>query len=84
MLPLLLLACSSGGAAAAPLTVAAARLDAMDGWETTDKVAIDAEVDLEIEAAIIQARGSAQPAAGTALDHMYATTYPGFPAGVAE
>ena len=67
-----------------PLTVAAARLDATEGWGTTDKAAIDAEVDLAIEAAVIQARGSAQPAAGTALDHMYATTYPGFPAGVAE
>ena len=67
-----------------PLTVAAARLNTMNGWETTDKAAIDAEVDREIEDAIIQARGSALPTADTALDHMYAKTYPGFPAGVAE
>ena len=67
-----------------PLTVAAARLDEIEGWGATDKAAIDVEVGEEIEDAIIRARDSSQPQADTALDHMYAKTYPGFPAGVSE
>ena len=67
-----------------PLTLAAERLDAEDGWASGDRVAMDAEVDGEIEDAITQARDSAIPSADTALDHMYARTYPGFPAGVSE
>jgi len=67
-----------------PLTVAAARLDEKEGWGATDKAAIDVDVDEEIEDAIIRARDSSPPKAATALDHMYATTYPGFPAGVSK
>ena len=67
-----------------PLTVAAQTLDASDGWGPADRSAIDAEIDREIEAAIARARESAMPGADTARDHMYAQTYPGFPAGVSE
>jgi pyruvate dehydrogenase E1 component alpha subunit len=67
-----------------PLTVAALRLDETDGWAQGDRAAIDAEIDSEIEDAIARARDSAMPAAESALDHMYARTYPGFPAGVSE
>jgi pyruvate dehydrogenase E1 component alpha subunit len=67
-----------------PLTLAAQRLDAEDGWAPGDRVAMDAEIDVEIEDAIALARESAIPSADTALDHMYARTYPGFPAGVSE
>jgi pyruvate dehydrogenase E1 component alpha subunit len=65
-----------------PLSLAAQRLDAEDGWESGDRAAVDAEVDVEIEGAIARAGKSAVPTADTALDHMYAQTYPGFPAGV--
>ncbi len=67
-----------------PLTVTAAQLDADEGWASSDRSTIDAEIDNEIESAIANARESAFPSASTALDHMYAQTYPGFPAGVAE
>ncbi len=67
-----------------PLTVAARHLDAEDGWTQGDRTAVDEEVDAEIEEAIVRARGSAIPSADSALDHMYAQTYPGFPAGVSE
>ena len=65
-----------------PLSLAAQRLDAEDGWASGDRAAVDAEVDVEIEGAIARAGNSAVPTADTALDHMYAQTYPGFPAGV--
>lgn len=67
-----------------PLTVIAERLDTEDGWAPGDRAAVDNEVDAEIEDAIARAQESAIPAAATALDHMYAQTYPGFPAGVSE
>ena len=67
-----------------PLTAAAKRLDENEGWGATDQAAIDADVDEEIEDAITRARDSAPPKGDTALDYMYATTYPGFPAGVLE
>ena len=67
-----------------PLTLAAERLDTEDRWASGDRLAMDAEVDSEIEDAIALARDSAIPPADTALDHMYARTYPGFPAGVSE
>ena len=67
-----------------PLTLAAQRLDAEDGWASGDRAAMDAEVDVEIEDAIARASDSAIPSANTALDHMYAQTYLGFPAGVSE
>ena len=67
-----------------PLTIAAQRLDATEGWGTTDQTAIDTEVDAEIEDAIGRARACAPPGVETARDHMYARTYPGFPAGVLE
>jgi pyruvate dehydrogenase E1 component alpha subunit len=67
-----------------PLKVAARRLDETEGWGATDQAALDAEVDAEIEDAIDRARACALPGAETARDHMYAQTYPGFPAGVLE
>ncbi len=67
-----------------PLTVLAQRLDAEDGWAQGDQAAVDAEVNAEIEDAIERAGESPRPSADTALDHMYAQTYPGFPAGVSE
>ncbi len=67
-----------------PLTVAAERLDETEGWGATDRAALDADVDHEIKDAILRARDSALPGAETALDHMYAQSYPGFPAGVSE
>ena len=67
-----------------PLLIAAQRLDAEEGWAAEDRAAIDFEVDTEIEEAIARAGNSAAPLAHTALDHMYAQTYPGFPAGVTE
>ena len=67
-----------------PLTVAAQRLNDTEGWGATDRAALDAEVDAEIEDAINQARESPPPGAENARDHMYAQTYPGFPAGVSE
>ena len=67
-----------------PLTLAAQSLNAKDGWASGDRTVTDAEVDAEIEDAIAQARNSAIPSADTALEHMYARTYPGFPAGVSE
>ena len=67
-----------------PLLIAAQRLDAEEGWAAEDRAAIDFEVDTEIEKAIARASNSAAPLANTALDHMYAQTYPGFPAGVTE
>jgi len=67
-----------------PLTIAAQRLDDTDGWGATDRADLDAEVDVEIEDAIARARACALPGAETARDHMYAQTYPGFPAGVSE
>lgn len=67
-----------------PLLIAAQRLDAEEGWASEDRAAIDLEVDGEIEGAIAQASNSAPPPANTALDHMYAQTYSGFPAGVTE
>ena len=67
-----------------PLTLAAQRLEAEGGWASGDRAAIDAEVDGEIEDAIARASQSPIPSANTALDHMYARNYPGFPAGVSE
>ena len=67
-----------------PLLIAAQRLDAEEGWASEDRAAIDFEVETEIEEAIARASNSAAPLANTALDHMYAQTYPGFPAGVTE
>ena len=67
-----------------PLTIAALRLDEREGWGATDRAAIDAEVERKLESAITRARKSELPAATTALDHMYAQTYPDFPAKVSE
>ncbi len=64
-----------------PLDVLARRLDAESGWAAGDRSAIDAEVAAEIEAAIETARAAPRPDPASALDHMYARTYPGFPAG---
>ncbi len=67
-----------------PLELAARRLDAEDGWGTGDRETIDAEVEAALDRALDFARASPAPAPETALDHMYARTYPGFPAEVLE
>jgi pyruvate dehydrogenase E1 component alpha subunit len=67
-----------------PLELAARHLDEADGWAAGDRAAIDAEVETALDEALAFARASSPPAAETALEHMYARTYPGFPAGVVE
>ena len=49
-------------------------------WVEADRERVDAAVEQEIEGAIAFARNSRRPDAETALDYMYATTYPDFPA----
>ena len=51
-----------------------------DGWGPGGREEIDDEVEREIEGAIGFARNSPRPRPETALDYMYARTYPDFPA----
>jgi pyruvate dehydrogenase E1 component alpha subunit len=67
-----------------PLDLAARRLDAEDGWGSGDRDAVDSEVEAELAQALDEARAGSYPAPESARDHMYAQTYPGFPAGVSE
>ena len=50
------------------------------GWEPGGRDAVDDEIEREIEGAVGFARNSPRPRAETALDYMYADTYPDFPA----
>ncbi len=65
-----------------PLDVLASKLDAESAWASEDRNEIDADVAAEIEVAVETARAGAWPDGNSALDHMYARSYPGFPAGV--
>ena len=49
-------------------------------WTGDERIEIDAEVAREIDGALGFARNSRRPDAETALDFMYAVTYPDFPA----
>ncbi len=49
-------------------------------WRPGARAEIDAEVERELEGSIGFARNSPRPAPDTALDFMYAVTYPDFPA----
>ena len=49
-------------------------------WAPDARVEIDAEIERELEGCIGFARNSRRPDADTALDYMYAVTYPNFPA----
>ena len=50
------------------------------GWGPGGRAEVDEEVEREIEGAIGFARNSPRPRPETALDYMYARTYPDFPA----
>ena len=50
------------------------------GWGPGGRAEVDDEVELELEGAIGFARNSPRPRPETALDYMYAETYPDFPA----
>lgn len=65
-----------------PIERLAAEIDRAAGWEPGGggREAVDDEIEREIEGAVGFARNSPRPRAGTALDYMYADTYPGFPA----
>ena len=66
-----------------PLTVLAERLR-VAGVAGTELEAVDARVRERLDEATAYARASAWPDPATALDHVYATVYPGMPArGVA-
>ena len=51
-----------------------------EGWGPGGRDEVDGEVEREIEGAVGFARNSPRPRAETALDYMYADTYPDFPA----
>ena len=50
------------------------------GWGPGGREEVDEEVERELEGAIGFARNSPRPRPETALDYMYAETYPDFPA----
>jgi len=49
-------------------------------WADSDREQIDAAIDREVEGSIAFARNSRRPEPSSALDFMYAATYPDFPA----
>jgi pyruvate dehydrogenase E1 component alpha subunit len=49
-------------------------------WGADQRAVIDGEIERELEGAIGFARNSRRPDPESALEHMYATTYPGLPA----
>ena len=49
-------------------------------WAASDREVIDAAIDREVEGSIAFARNSRRPDPASALDFMYAATYPDFPA----
>ena len=63
-----------------PIERLAGELARDGGWGPDGREAVDDEVERELEGAIGFARNSPRPRAETALDYMYAETYPDFPA----
>ena len=63
-----------------PIERLAGELDRERLWAQGERVGIDEEIDQELEAAVESARAGPRPGADTALDFMYASTYPDFPA----
>lgn len=63
-----------------PIERLAAELTRDARWSPDARAALDAEIDRELEGCIGFARNSRRPDADTALDYMYAVTYPDFPA----
>ena len=67
-------------ASATPIERLAGEITRGAGWEPGGRDAVDDEIEREIEGAVGFARNSPRPRAETALDYMYADTYPDFPA----
>ena len=63
-----------------PLERLAGELSRDRGWGPGGREEVDDEVEREIEGAVGFARNSPRPRPETALDYMYAKTYPDFPA----
>ena len=63
-----------------PLERLAGELAGSGGWGPGGREAVDDEIERELEGAIGFARNSPRPRPETALDYMYADTYPDFPA----
>ena len=63
-----------------PLERIAGELTREEGWGAGGRPEVDAEVEREIEGAVGFARNSPRPRPESALDFMYAETYPDFPA----
>ena len=63
-----------------PIERLAGELDRERLWAQGERVGIDEEIEQELEAAVESARASPRPVADSALDFMYASTYPDFPA----
>ena len=63
-----------------PIERLAGALDRAHLWRQDERAGIDEEIERELAAAIAFARASRRPAPETALDFMYAASYPDFPA----
>lgn len=63
-----------------PIERLAGELSRGGAWQPADRETIDAEIDSDLDGCIAFARNSRRPDAETALDYMYAVTYPDFPA----
>ena len=63
-----------------PIERLAGELDHERLWVQGERIGIDEEIEQELETAVEFARGGRRPVAGSALDFMYASTYPDFPA----
>ena len=63
-----------------PIERLAGELTREAGWGPGGRETVDADVEREIEGAVGFARNSPRPRAESALDYMYAETYPDFPA----
>ena len=63
-----------------PIERLAGELDRERLWVQGERVGIDDEVERELEAAVEFARAGRRPEPDTALDFMYVSTYPDFPA----
>ena len=63
-----------------PIERLAGELDRERKWRQGERTEIDDDVEGELDAAVEFARAGRRPDAKTALDFMYAATYPDFPA----